>query len=552
MKIQYIIGILIAFLFASCSHEEEEQKPAYGKIDVAVSVTLPQPESVNTLTRAGGPYTDTDIKNADLLIFDKDAKFMERVKVDNDRLVVTGTGINFTVRLDATSERRIIHLVANGRSADGTSDRLNFGGITPGMAENAAISSLQTASLEHVDEGESTLLNHVMPLVMWGRFALNGINIVTKAEGVKLLRSTACIQVKKGNGGRNTRLGDFVIEGITVHQGACHGFLAPTDCTGEVNTPVVANPVTGGTYLDYRKGWVNGAEPSLYIYERNCSASDYMGVVIAARYKGKKGYYKVVMNGNDGSPLNIVRNHRYIVTVVGVNGPGYESPDIAVASAPSNALKVELTDEDTDLPCIVADGQYRMASSNNVFSLYGKTGVTTSATGVDICTVYSSRGIQPVLTLPDDCNWLTNLSAQALGSNKYKITGDFTSAANDAVATTLTMTCDNLSQPVRVSWNPIISDQKDIDSFVLDLVGSTDRNWTVRVLNPTSPGWLFLHPSAASPGALPGDGMVSELSSKYSSHAYLHVAFGANRRGTVQMTSASGGETVARKIVVIQ
>ena len=552
MKIQYIIGILIAFLFASCSHEEEEQKPAYGKIDVAVSVTLPQPESVNTLTRAGGPYTDTDIKNADLLIFDKDAKFMERVKVESDRLVVTGTGINFTVRLDATSERRIIHLVANGRSADGTSDRLNFGDITPGMTENAAISSLQTASLEHVDEGESTLLNHVMPLVMWGRFALNGINIVTKAEGVKLLRSTACIQVKKGNGGGNTGLDDFVIEGITVHQGACHGFLAPTDCTGEVNTPVVTNPVTGGIYLDYRKGWVNGAEPSLYIYERNCSASDYMGVVIAARYKGKKGYYKVVMNGNDGSPLNIVRNHRYIVTVVGVNGPGYESPDIAVASAPSNALKVELTDEDTDLPCIVADGQYRMASSNNVFSLYGKTGVTTSATGVDICTVYSSRGIQPVLTLPDDCNWLTNLSAQALGSNKYKITGDFTSAANDAVATTLTMTCDNLSQPVRVSWNPIISDQKDIDSFVLDLVGSTDRNWTVRVLNPTSPGWLFLHPSAASPGALPGDGMVSELSSKYSSHAYLHVAFGASRRGTVQMTSASGGETVARKIVVIQ
>ena len=139
-----------------------------------------------------------------------------------------------------------------------------------------------------------------------------------------------------------------------------------------------------------------------------------MGVVIAARYKGKKGYYKVVMNGNDGSPLNIVRNHRYIVTVVGVNGPGYESPDIAVASAPSNALKVELTDEDTDL-LYCADGQYRMASSNNVFSLYGKTDVNYIATGVDICTVYSSRGIQPVLTLPDDCNWLTNLSDQALG-----------------------------------------------------------------------------------------------------------------------------------------
>ena len=139
--------------------------------------------------------------------------------------------------MDATSERRIIHLVANGRSADGTSDRLNFGGITRGWLKCGYL-FLQTASLEHVDEGESTLLNHVMPLVMWGRFALNGINIVTKAEGVKLLRSTACIQVKKGNGGGNTGLDDFVIEGITVHQGACHGFLAPTDCTGEVNTPL--------------------------------------------------------------------------------------------------------------------------------------------------------------------------------------------------------------------------------------------------------------------------------------------------------------------------
>ena len=144
---------------------------------------------------------------------------MERVKVESDRLVVTGTGINFTVRLDATSERRIIHLVANGRSADGTSDRLNFGGITPGMAENAAISSLQTASLEHVDEGESTLLNHVMPLVMWGRFALNGINIVTKAEGVKLLRSTACIQVKKGNGGGNTGWARSMMQSYLMENG---------------------------------------------------------------------------------------------------------------------------------------------------------------------------------------------------------------------------------------------------------------------------------------------------------------------------------------------
>ncbi len=45
----------------------------------------------------------------------------------------------------------------------------------------------------------------------------------------------------------------------------------------------------------------------------------------------------------------------------------------AINFAPSNALKVELTDEDSDFPCIVADAQHRMTMSNNVFNLYGKT-----------------------------------------------------------------------------------------------------------------------------------------------------------------------------------
>lgn len=81
-----------------------------------------------------------------------------------------------------------------------------------------------------------------------------------------------------------------------------------------------------------------------------------MGVVIVVWYKGKKGYYKVVMNGNDGSFLNIVCNYCYIVIVVGVNGLGYESLDIVVVFVFLNVLKVELMDEDMDLFCIVVDG----------------------------------------------------------------------------------------------------------------------------------------------------------------------------------------------------
>ena len=479
MKIRYIIYVLIAFLSLSCSNEESgKQQTLYGKVDVTISVTLPQPETVNASTRS---YTDTDIKNVDVLVFDKDGKFMERVKVEGNRLTATGTGVAFTVRLNATSDKRIIHLVTNGRTADGATDRLNFEGLNAGMAEAAAISSLRT---NNVNNGE-TLLNNVMPLVMWGRFVLdNGINIITTANNVKLLRSAACIQVKKAAGSSNG-LNDFVIEGITVHKGMSSGFLAPADCTGAVSTPATANPVSGSE-LDYTKGWVHVAEPSLYIYERNCNVSDYMAVILKGKYKEKSGYYKIVMTDGNGTPLNVVRNHRYIITIVGVNGPGYADAATAVAFAPSNALKVELKDEDIDFSCVVADGQHQIASSNNVFELYGKTGGTTSATGVEICTVYSSRGILPVLSAHGAAAWLSNLKANALGGNKYRITGDFTSSGNSPVTTTLTMTCDNLSLPVEISWNPIISNQKDSDSYVFDLIKPADKNWNIRVVNPSS------------------------------------------------------------------
>lgn len=551
MKIQYSIWVLIAFLFASCSKQEEAEKHpvSYGKVNVTVSVTLPQPEPVNVTSRS---YTDMDIKNVDVLVFDKDGKFMERVKVEGSQLTTTQSGVSFTVRLDATQEKRIIHLVTNGRTADGVTERLNFGSLSVNMLESTAMSTLQTASLENVNNGESTLLDNVMPLVMWGRLVLDGgINVVTTANGVKLLRAAACVQVKKGVANSNNGLNDFIIEGITVHRGACHGFLTPSDYTA-VNTPATANPA-GGNYLDYSKGWVYGAEPSLYIYERNCTAIDYMGVILKASYQGKMGYYKIVMTDNSETPLNIVRNHRYIITIVGVNGPGCEDVATAVTSAPSNALKVEFVDDDTDFSCIVADGHSRMASSNNLFNLYGKTSGTGTTTHADICTVYSSRGISPIQTLPAACTWLSNLSSQPLGNNKYRISGDFLSAnISSAVATTLTLTCDNLSLPVEIVWNPIISTQKDADSYVLDLVDSTDENWNIQVLAPSSTNWLHLHPSASTPGGYPGPGMMSELSSKYYSHAYLHVGIGSNKQGALLKNAFSSGETIVGKIIIVQ
>ena len=542
MKIQYVIYVLVVFLFASCSNgsEDENRGAAYGKVDVALSVTLPEPENVQSLARS---YTDSEIRNVDVLVFDEDGKFMERVKVDGGELTPSGTEISFSIRLDATSKRRVIHLVTNGRTPDGVTDRLNFGDITPTMTESAAMLALKTSTFT------GTLVDNVMPLIMWGRVELpTGINIVTKADNVKLLRAVACVQVKKGAVDATNGLNDFTVQSITVNKGADCGYLTPTNYSTTI-TPVTGRPLSGST-LNYANGWSDGENPSLYIYERNCTSGDYMGVIIKAKYKGKEGYYKVVMVDNVGTPLNVVRNHRYIITVVSVNGPGYANVTDAINFAPSNALKVELTDEDSDFPCIVADAQHRMTMSNNVFNLYGKNQTTSVANGIEICTVYSSRGVTPVVT--GGTTWLTGLQVQSLGNNKFKIVGNF-AGTSTLVSTTLTLTCDNLSQSVEVSWNPEISTLKDSDSYVLDLVNVTNHNWTIQIMNPSSTTWLALHPTASLPAAFPGvDGFLSELNSNYYTHAYLHIGFGSNRSGMVQMSSVVGGKTKACKIIIVQ
>lgn len=535
-----IIPYLICILFASCASDDGRPAQTPRQVNVALTVTLPEPENVHSLARS---YTDSEIRNVDVLVFDEDGKFMERVKVDGGELTPSGTEISFSIRLDATSKRRVIHLVTNGRTPDGVTDRLNFGDVTPAMLESVAMLALKTSTFT------GTLVDNVMPLIMWGRVELpTGINIVTKADNVKLLRAVACVQVKKGAVDATNGLNDFTVQSITVNKGADCGYLTPTNYSTTV-TPVTGRPLSGST-LNYANGWSDGETPSLYIYERNCTSGDYMGVIIKAMYKGKEGYYKVVMVDNGGTPLNVVRNHRYIITVVSVNGPGYANVTDAINFAPSNALKVELTDEDSDFPCIVADAQHRMTMSNNVFNLHGKNQTTSVANGIEICTVYSSRGVTPVVT--GGTTWLTGLQVQSLGNNKFKIVGNF-AGTSTLVSTTLTLTCDNLSQSVEVSWNPEISTLKDSDSYVLDLVNVTNHNWTIQIMNPSSTTWLALHPTASLPAAFPGvDGFLSELNSNYYTHAYLHIGFGSNRNGRVQMSSVVGGKTKACKIIIVQ
>lgn len=574
MKIQYIIGTLAAaFLLASCSNPKEEENDgyrlSYGKVDVTVSVSLADPVPVKVSTRA---LTESDIKNMDLLIFDENAQFMERVKLEGKQLDPTESGVAFTVQLDATQQKRIIHLVANGRS-DLDEDRLNFNDLVPGTSEVPAISSLETVEMTSIQgmtaAGNTAYLHDVMPLVMWGRLVLEDGTNSGKAVQVKLLRATARIQVQKGVATAANGLDQFRLYDISVPGAASRGFLAPADCTGALPMhPTTGHPVTNSGYLDPNptngaslNGNYKGAATELnyYIYERDNTPKDYMSVIITGLYINEVGYYKIVLVDDNGTPLNIIRNHRYILTIVGVSGYGHTSYAAALNSAPSNALKVQVTDDDPNLPFIAVDGQYRLAMSNNAFTLYGSVTNTKGIKGADTIEIgrfycNSPRAdLTTVFQFPegDWPEWFRVVTMPKDGIDSYRIIATFTTPTNPIstpYTTIMQVYSGTLSLPFRVSFVPSIvpTFMEETDFYRYDLVDSANKNWNMRIVNSPSEGWLGLRPSTN------GNPMVSELSSKYNSHAYLYVRKGVPGLGTLWKTSASGGEPAVTKISIIQ
>lgn len=545
---RFKINIMILFfcqLFISCNNEESIITSA-GKIEVAFSVTLPEPEEV--LTRA---YNDKDIKNLTVLVFDHNNKFMERIDVDESDIVPDANGVKFNVVVDATPDNRTLHLIANARTGDGITDRIDLSGLSTSKTEAQIIPTLTTKVI--AGNTESALIDNIAPLIMWGRVTLNGVNVTTKVDNAKLLRSVACVRIKKDVATFQNGLDNLTITKMAIHNGMDRGYVASTDYNTDVTaTPLAGNPYTVST-CDYTRAWSTGAEPVGYIYERNCDSNNYMSVILGATYNGKAGYYKIVLANGD-NPVNIIRNHRYTITVLSVNGPGYETAATAASMPPSNALKAEIVDDHDRYPFIIADSKHWMGLSNNILHLIGANSGTHTA-NVELCTVYSSRGIAPVIT--NKPSWIT-INVASMGGNEFKVIGSVDNGSS-ATGGSIYLNCDNLSLSLGLQrTNPISSFDnefsQDADSYAFNFVGSLPR-WRAWIPNPSVNNKVHLHPTEKLPSALTnnaGAGMTTELTAIYHGKAYLHVAKEANRKDEIWTTSYSGSTIVVRKTIIAQ
>lgn len=469
-----------------------------GDIDVNISVVAPLPDQENFVATKL-PFSDTEIRSIDVLVFDENGKFFRRVKVHQDSLTQTAVGAKFVIRLPATTKKRILHIVANGSFPN---DRLNFESLSVGVHESTAIANLRIGAPVSMT-GPNDWSFQVEPLIMWSRTELNGITLNSKKEGVKLLRSTAAIVVKSLSG-------FLTISSITIVGGASTGFLAPATYTGSVSTPSSPNP-TGDKSLPYANAWTEElvGDPIQYVYERECTASDYMTIIVKADYKQYGEditcYYKILLKDASGNPVNIVRNHRYIVkiTVDPPNygsGMGYSNLADALANPPSNGVKVDVHDEHDDFTGIVADQNSFMSLSNTEIVHLAKEGAVHQE--LLLFTVYSSRNITPVLKMVGNPSIIESLRVVPKGGNKFDVMGKFSQNTINGTATLL-VRCDNLVQFV----HSIIPNKFTFPMTPISLVGSLSAHgYTITdydeayVVNPDSTPWLRLKKSASDPG----------------------------------------------------
>lgn len=531
LNIAICLGALIP---CSCLNESGMGDcPLPGAKQVEITFGLAVANAAEVHTRTAG---DSDIENVDLLVFDENSCFLNRIPVDE---LTTGSDgwSTFTCRVDVSTANRFFRVVANGRDASGA-ERVNFSALTVGMAEATALPLLATPT---VDDG-------FLPPVLWGK--------VLPAQPISnnfwfqmgLQRSAALLELQCDAATAANGMGDFVLTQFSVCGASSRGSVASS--TFSIGVSSLDEPTTCATAVsvDYCTAphdiWA-AAGGSLWLYERKNTKSDCMGIIIRASWKGEEGYYKVAPYAN-GVPMSIVRNHRYILHLVGCSGPGYATVGEAMTNAPSNALKVDLVDTRTYITDMVADGQFELGISAPRFELWGA-----AAQGVRVAYVYSSFPGTP--TAVSNASWLSNLRIGTDASGIRCLLADFAGTAGASAAVTLRS--GTLSRTIDVSWQARPSVSEDSDSWVAQIAAQHAGTWDVSIEEGAAS--MALHPylstAAGWSAGSSGFGFASSLDSRMAEQAYLHVSKAASGKvGYLRQSIHDGSTLTAKRILVSQ
>lgn len=421
---QYFIAICIVLLALSCSDDSGKGSlptPLDPPAEATLTLMIPGFRSASE-TRAG--VHEEQIDEIDVLLFRK-VSGTERVAamltVPATSLHGTGTPgeAKFSVSIPAGEYSRLA-LVVNAHT------ELTAAGITAGTSGTPGSSYTDLRNVQTSGRYGNLGFGPDKTIAMYGEYApTGGIQIEAGVPKVfpgtvGLIRSMARVDFVN-----QVTLPDFVLKGMffmnVAENGAVYvnptaygvdagasgggnGYLSPTLPASGVTPSYLGQG--DGIYVSWESHGV-----TYYLYEQPVSgpsAFSYQGItrpriVLSATYKGRDTYYPIDFtwdgvkgggaspNYTKGTPMPILRNHRYVFTIKEVKSPGYDmldeaftAPKILTNGGSSLTVQTHVIDEAyTD---VVFDNQGFLAVSRTSMRLRGKKNAASTDNKVEVMT----------------------------------------------------------------------------------------------------------------------------------------------------------------------
>jgi len=380
--IRFLFLLVLSGTFCTC-HEDStpNEEPPKRNEDIYLTLTLRVP-GINSSIKGMGEVEENHIETVDIIAFVEDngvEKYIYHTHATD--INNSGGSVNekefraMLVKSPGNKPQRIV-VLANLRQ-DIEDVKNNF--LTTMTKEEI----LKEITFSTSGIWNTTSPDDFRPLPMWGEcegtFVLSDNTTSDDIGKIYMIRSIARVDVgiKIDSNGIPEGLGDlFKISDIKLYNTNSTGTAAPyainfDSQAKKVIAPtlpdgVLPNPVFGYdlTPPDY------GLIRSIYISEADnlqaATNQDVTCLVIGGYYNNasNKSWYRIDFldkSKNDGTQLNILRNHRYRINITSVDGPGYDDEDTAFNSKSVNMNTEIVAWDEGDLNEVIFDGQYQLS-----------------------------------------------------------------------------------------------------------------------------------------------------------------------------------------------
>ena len=346
-RLKYMIFAIAGFLASACQSEDFMQvadNAPEGFRTIEFYAAVPGMEEVMT---KGVDPDGLGVQQMTIFCFDENSFFISTVTAsltpDDDTPSLSG---KFSVKVP--DHAVTLQLVGNQNLTYFNEDNYR------GMSEVDVMAALESSPGR---------------MIYWARETVDNLkNYTSRDNAVRLLRNQAKITLKVAEGVRFEEEGWVVVNsssfGTVAPYSPDHGgFVAPTTADPFVTLP--DNRAKLGDFLDVR---TNDEE---YIFETENTDADPIDFIVKGSQKGGESlYYRVSLMDEEGNNVLIMRNHHYVVNIVGDLYYGQKTFAEALEAPATNNVWVSVSDniaEVMDTECRLAVDETAVVISESEF-----------------------------------------------------------------------------------------------------------------------------------------------------------------------------------------